>query len=282
MPGPRLPYYLGLPAWAFPGWRDRWFSDRPSPLASYARVFDTVEGNTTFYGIPDARTIAAWRDAVAGTGFRFCFKLPQTVTHARRPNRDDLAAFLAAIEPLENYLGPLLVQFPARIGPGELDHIGGLLDALPAGRPTVIEVRHPAFFDEPSRLDEVIDDYGCGRVMLDARAIHEGDRHHPEVLEALHEKPDLPVLPEAHNGVAFTRLVLHPDRLDNDRYIDEWAARMAGWIEDGVQCWMTIHCPNNLHCPELALGFHRALRKRAGASLPDLPPWPVPQQAGLL
>ena len=33
-------YRLGLPAWAFPGWKDRYFSDRPSPLASYTARFD--------------------------------------------------------------------------------------------------------------------------------------------------------------------------------------------------------------------------------------------------
>ena len=51
-------YFLGLPAWAYPGWRDRYFPDEPDRLANYAAVFNTVEGNTTFYGIPDESTIS--------------------------------------------------------------------------------------------------------------------------------------------------------------------------------------------------------------------------------
>ena len=63
-------YRLGLPAWAFPGWKNRYFADRPSTLASYAQVFATVEGNTTFYRTPDEKTIANWQRAVAETDFR--------------------------------------------------------------------------------------------------------------------------------------------------------------------------------------------------------------------
>ena len=49
-------YFLGLPAWAFPGWKNRYFIDAPSRLASYASVFNAVEGNTTFYALPTADT----------------------------------------------------------------------------------------------------------------------------------------------------------------------------------------------------------------------------------
>ncbi|MDJ0918974.1 MAG: DUF72 domain-containing protein, partial [Woeseiaceae bacterium] len=83
-------YFLGLPAWAFPGWKDRYFTDAPSRLQSYAQVFNTVEGNTTFYRVPDEQTVRRWRDAVAGTAFRFCLKLPKTVTHERTPDMEEL------------------------------------------------------------------------------------------------------------------------------------------------------------------------------------------------
>lgn len=276
-------YFLGLPAWAFPGWRDRYFTNRPSTLASYAQVFNAVEGNTTFYGVPDARTIDGWRAAAEGTGLKICFKLPQTVTHGRHADRGDLRAFLAAVEPLGEHLGPLLVQFPARVGPAELDFVGGLLAALPVAHRKVVEVRHPQFFSSPELLEPLLDERAAGRVVLDARAIHEGDRGHPEVIDALHEKPDLPVLPRVHHGLAFTRLVLHPDRVDNQRYIDEWAARYAEYLALGHEVYMMIHCPNNLHCPELAASFHGTLRRLPGGErLPELSPWPVPRQAALL
>lgn len=274
-------YFLGLPAWAFPGWKDAYFTDRPTRLQSYASVFNTVEGNTTFYRTPDANTVARWRDAVADQPFRFCFKLPREVTHQRHPDLGALDAFLLAIAPLGDRLGPLLVQFPATVAPADLDAIMPVFEALEGQRPFVIEVRHPAFFEEPERLERVLERFGAGRVMLDSRPIFEGDRAHPEILDALHEKPDVPVLPTVYNDVALVRLILHPDIVSNRPYIDEWAARGAGYLDAGVTTFMMIHCPNNLHCPPLAAEFHRALM-RALPGLPPLAPWPVPKQQMLL
>jgi len=279
----RARYRLGLPAWAFPGWRGRFFDNRPSALASYARVFDAVEGNTSFYRIPDPDSVRRWRDALTGRDFRICFKLPRAVTHEQKPDFAALADFLVAIEPLQEWLGPLLVQLPAAIGPSSVDWIAVLLDALPEGSPAVLEVRHPGFFEEPGRLEPLLERRGLGRVMLDSRPLYEGDRLHPEVRAALHKKPDLPVLGTVYNGTAFVRLVLHPDLDSNGEYLDFWARRVATWLERGNEVFMMIHCPNNLHCPVLAECFHELLRAQAPALAIDaLAAWPVPRQASLI
>jgi uncharacterized protein YecE (DUF72 family) len=276
-------YHLGLPAWAFPGWRGRYFDNRPSALASYARVFNTVEGNTSFYRIPDADSLRRWREALAGRDFRLCFKLPREVTHEARPDTGVLARFLSAIEELREWLGPLLVQLPARVGPASADDIARLLEALPADWPAVLEVRHPAFFSQPERLEPVLDRFGTGRVMLDSRPLYQGDCSHPEVRAALHEKPDLPVLDRVYNGLAFVRLVLHPDLDSNGQYLAFWARRVARWLQRGDDVFMMIHCPNNLHCPELAQRFHELLRVVAPTQrIGPWPAWPVPQQASLI
>ncbi len=276
-------YHLGLPAWAFPGWKDTYFRDVPSRLASYAQVFNTVEGNTTFYRTPDERSVERWLEALEGRPFRFCFKLPRDVTHERRPDMNALETFLDAIAPLDEYLGPLLVQFPAKTGPTDLDQLEPVLEAVADRHSLVIEVRHSAFFDEPELLEPALERHGAGRVMLDSRPIFEGNRQHPEVLSALHEKPDVPVLDTVYNDLAFVRLILHPDIVSNRPYIDEWADRTAGWLGAGVATYMMIHCPNNQHCPPLALDFHDTLRRNAGdAAVPPLAGWPVPQQQSLL
>ena len=276
-------YFLGLPAWAFPGWKDRYFSERPSRLASYASVFNTVEGNTTFYRTPDADTVARWRDAVRHRPFRFCFKLPREVTHERRPDLGALRVFLRAIEPLSDNLGPLLVQFPATLGPPELQTFTPVFSELKSASSFVIEVRHPAFFSKPELLEPTLERFGAGRAILDSRPLYEGDRRHPEVLDALHEKPDVPVLPDVYNGIALVRLILHPDIVSNRRYIEEWAKWVATCLTQDVTTYMMIHCPNNLHCPPLAQEFHEDLGRQASVSeLPALPSWPIPQQRELL
>ena len=282
-PGARLPSRLGLPAWAFPAWRSQYFPTNHTPLAGYARVFNAVEGNTTFYRVPEPRTVRGWLAALRGTDFRFCFKLPREITHEGAKDAKLLITFLQAIEPLGEHVGPLLLQFPAWVGPDELAGFETLFARLSADHQHVLEVRHPAFFTQPEILDDTLERYGLGRVVLDSRALYEGDRSHPEVLEALHEKPDLPVRPVIYNDLSFTRLILHPDRVSNGPYLHEWAERIAAHLAERVPSWIMIHCPNNGHCPELALRFHRILQARVAApGLPDLPPWPVPQQAALL
>jgi uncharacterized protein YecE (DUF72 family) len=260
---------------------DRYFPATPGMLEHYASVFTAVEGNTTFYRVPDADTVARWRDAVTGSRFRFSFKLPREVTHERRPETRTLERFLDVIGGLREHVGPLLVQFPARVGPDELEHFAPVLDAVSERYRCVVEVRHPAFFDEPARLEPLLERASAGRVMLDSRPLYEGDRDHPDVVKALHEKPDVPVIPAVYNGVAFIRLILHPDIVSNRRYIDEWAERVARWLSGDVEVIVMIHCPENLHCPPLARDFHDALARRF-ADIDALPAYPVPQQQDLL
>lgn len=269
-------WYLGLPAWAFPGWKDRYMMDAPSRLRSYASVFNTVEGNTTFYRVPDARTVDRWRSAVESREFRFSFKLPRDVTHERRPDAASLQAFIDVLRALEDYLAPFLVQFPATVGPQEIGAFDAVFGKLAERHRFVVEVRHPAFFEDPSLLQPILDRFGAGRIVLDSRPLYRGDRSHPDVVEALHVKPDLPVIPDVHNGVTLIRLILHPDIVSNASYIEEWADRVADYLRAGVETYMMIHCPNNLHCPPLARDFHEALQRRL--PLADFPAWPVPAE----
>ncbi|MEE4637949.1 MAG: DUF72 domain-containing protein [Wenzhouxiangella sp.] len=278
--GAAVPYRLGLPAWGFAGWKGRYFHVQGSLLPDYARVFNAVEGNTSFYRIPEAATVSRWVKAVAGCDFEFCWKLPREVTHETRPDLDLLDTFLARIAPLGRHNGPLLVQFSDRTGPNELDTMRRILARLPADRRHVIEVRHPAFFDQPERLEAVLAEFGLGRVCMDTRSLYQGDPNHPDIQRARHEKPDVPVLPPLSNGLEFIRLVLHPDPKSNERWIDLSAQRAAQAIKRGEAVYVMIHCPNNQHCPELATAFHGQLGQALDRlDWPPLPPWPVAQQS---
>lgn len=280
-------YHLGLPAWAYAGWNNVYFNARPSALASYASVFNTVEGNTTFYHIPDKSSVMKWRSSVEDTDFKFCFKFPRTVTHERTPNMRDLDLFITRITPLANYWGPFLLQFPSTTGPEDTGKIESILSRLPQQVRCAIEVRHEGFFSQPERLEPLIEKYKLGRVIMDTRAVFKGNRNHPEVMEALHKKPDLPVMGQVYNRLMMVRLLLHPDLTSNERYIDQWVARTAHALSSGCECYVMIHCPNNQHCPPLSLLFHQKLQHLLDTAVKDyslrpLAPWPIPQQATLL
>ncbi len=276
------PYRLGLPAWAFPGWRDRYFSPEPSLLASYASVFNAVEGNTTFYHIPTDEKVRRWAEALQGSDCKISFKLPSALTHERRPDAAILNDFLTTLQPLKPQLGPFLLQFPEWAGVDFLQRFAPLFEQVAAFGNGVVEVRNRALFAQPELLEPLLEQFGFGRVMLDSRPLYHGNPDHPAVKAAIHEKPDVPVLETIYNNLAFVRLILHPDTASNAVWMDYWVQRTAQWIADGIEPVIMIHCPDNAFCPVFAEMFHQRLAACCRQPLPALPPWPVPQQGQLL
>jgi uncharacterized protein YecE (DUF72 family) len=128
---------------------------RENPLAWYARWFDAVEVDASFYRVPAAKNVEKW---VATTErgarpFLFSFKLPQTLTH-EDAGLDDAAPFREAVRPAVDAgrLAAALAQFPwsFRNEPASLDRIARIQDALP-GVALALEVRHASWDDEDAR-----------------------------------------------------------------------------------------------------------------------------------
>jgi uncharacterized protein YecE (DUF72 family) len=276
----KLPYRLALPGWAFPDWKNRYFDNIPNALTSYSSVFNAVEGNTTFYQIPDSAKVIEWQNALNGQNFKMCLKLPQSVTHAPQPNWHDLDTFFTRIAPLKPLLGPLLIVLPASLGPDQMGRIQALFNALPTHYQYALEVRHMAFFHQPGLLEPLLQQYRIARVVLDSRPLYKGDQSHTAVANAKMEKPDLPVKPKVYNELAYVRLVMHPESPYNQGFIDQWAKMVSRYLEHNIEVYMTFHCPSKAHVPQFAWDFHQALMKHI--DLPQLPSWPVPQQGALL
>lgn len=82
-------------------------------LSFYASHFDTLEVNTTYYGIPKPEVLARMAERTP-EHFRFVVKLNQAMTHDQSLDTTTFRNFRAAIEPLKRaykYDG-LLAQFP--------------------------------------------------------------------------------------------------------------------------------------------------------------------------
>ena len=84
-------------------------------LGHYARAFDTVEVNSTFYRLPSADAVKTW---VAETprGFRFAVKASRYITHIKRLNNPEkyVERFLESVKPLAEArkLEAILWQLP--------------------------------------------------------------------------------------------------------------------------------------------------------------------------
>lgn len=127
-------FRLGTQGWGWPHWVGRFYPPGTRPeeyLAFYSKVFDTVEIDTTFYGIPSKSTILSWANKVPD-GFRFTAKMPQVITHANglEGGYEDLTRFLETMSLLGDKLGPLLVQLPPTFGYHNLDVLRGFLGLL--------------------------------------------------------------------------------------------------------------------------------------------------------
>src|SRR6185369_10023082 len=85
----------------------------PDWLQHYARTFDTVEINNSFYHLPAAATFRKWRTTVP-PGFTFSVKASRFLTHIKRLRdpEDPLDLFLSRARELKETLGPVLFQLP--------------------------------------------------------------------------------------------------------------------------------------------------------------------------
>jgi uncharacterized protein YecE (DUF72 family) len=146
---------IGCSGWNYAHWRNGvFYPPRLSPrrwLEFYARHFDTVEVNATFYRLPKEQAVANWvRESAAG--FLFAVKMSRYVTHVKRL-RDlppSIELFYSRIRPLASSpkLGPVLWQLPGTFRRDD-ERLAKALEALPPGR-HCFEFRHESWF-----VDEV-------------------------------------------------------------------------------------------------------------------------------
>src|SRR5882757_4160721 len=104
---------IGTQGWNYDAWVGPFYPEGTRPaeyLTVYARAFDTVEVDSTFYAVPPARTIRGWAQRTP-PGFTFALKMPQEITHERRLREvDDLTKeFCDRARELEDRLGPVLL-----------------------------------------------------------------------------------------------------------------------------------------------------------------------------
>jgi uncharacterized protein YecE (DUF72 family) len=277
-------YHIGTTQWGLREWRGVLYSKKATPdqfLRQYATVFNTVEGNTTFYRVPDAETVIKWGESVPG-GFRFCFKFPRGITHYSRlvGVERDVISFLNRFEPIRTKLGPFHIQLDEAFSYEEVGHLEELLAFLPREYAYAVEVRHPDFYDRGKKerhLTHLLKSYHIDRVIFDTRRLHALSGKDPSIFEAQKKKPKLPVRFDATGSRPFVRYVGANNWLNNEAYLKEWAIVVADWIRDGLHPYVFIHAPQTLHAPELARHFHRQLSGLIG--LNSMPVWPAEKQS---
>src|ERR1700712_4713375 len=107
-------YYAGTSGLVLPmpnkSYYPQEFKER-SRLCYYSSLFNSIEVNSSFYKIPQARTVAKWAQEVRDD-FKFTFKLWRGITHEKGLvfNPDDVGRFMQAIDRAGTHKGCLLIE----------------------------------------------------------------------------------------------------------------------------------------------------------------------------
>ncbi|MBA3670961.1 MAG: DUF72 domain-containing protein [Gemmatimonadaceae bacterium] len=137
---------IGTQGWNYDAWVGPFYPSGTRPvdyLTVFARAFDTVEVDSTFYAIPPVKSVRGWYERTP-PGFVFALKMPQEITHERRlRDADDLTQlFYDRARELGDKLGPVLVQLGPDFVPGELPALVRFLPSLPRDMKFAVEFRH--------------------------------------------------------------------------------------------------------------------------------------------
>jgi uncharacterized protein YecE (DUF72 family) len=184
---------IGTSGWSYPSGKGTWngifYPTRPGrksarggfdELRFYAEHFNTVEINSTFYGVPAPSTARGWVERTP-PGFEFSLKLFQKFTHPgmflKSTGEDpwnlggkDVDEFRRAIEPLASAakLGALLAQFPASFKnePDSAAYLAWLLEQF-RDYPIAVELRHRSWSDQPVDTLQLLASFGAAWAQID-------------------------------------------------------------------------------------------------------------------
>ncbi|MBE9033787.1 DUF72 domain-containing protein [aff. Roholtiella sp. LEGE 12411] len=270
-----MKFFIGCAVWAYKGWIGELYPQGTRTnefLHLYSRRFTTVEGNTTFYAVPNQETVTRWA-AETPPGFEFCLKLPRDITHQGllQPYIPAALKFLEQMRPLGNRLGPIFAQLPPSYAPGLLDDLTTFLKAWSrTDTPLALEVRHLDWFTEPhaSNLTAVLEKLGVGRVLLDSRPIYTGDDE-PQ-LQSERRKPKLPLQFSLTAPFSLIRFISHPNLSVNQPFMEDWVTQIRQWLQAGVRIYFFVHCPTEERSPSTAHYFQQLL-EQSDVAVPPLP-----------
>ena len=146
---------FGTSGWSYKEWVGPFYEDEKRMFSYYARFFNTVEINSTFYRYPSKSTIYGL-NRTSPRGFIFSAKLPRLITHEKKLDpkeniKRDLIRFLELLDPLSasGKLGCILVQLPPRFTFNHnVEKLEEFLETIPDGYEFAVEFRDSSWLRE--------------------------------------------------------------------------------------------------------------------------------------
>ena len=139
---------IGTSGWWYEHWKERFYPkgmEKREWFSYYAKSFDTVEINSSFYRLPFENVVKGWAKK-APENFKFTLKMWRRITHYKRLKEveKDLETFFARINPLHKNLGAILYQLPPSLKK-DLSLLENFLKLLPKELDQAIEFRNKSW-----------------------------------------------------------------------------------------------------------------------------------------
>ncbi|MFK7908282.1 MAG: DUF72 domain-containing protein [Chitinophagales bacterium] len=278
-------YYLGCPIWANKDWTGSFFTPKAKPkeyLSQYAKVFNTVEGNNTFYGLPKASMVMRWKMDTP-QDFRFSFKFPKLISHVYKLQnvQKEVTHFFGSLEPLLEKTGIFFLQLPPSFNKKSLPSLEQFLQNLPQDLNYAVEVRHLDFFhNEKAKesLNDLLQKRGINRAIFDTSTLHAIESEDEHIIGAQRKKPQMPSYFTSTADQPFLRFVGYPTPEANRTKFTYLAQIVAKWLQAGKTPYVFIHSPGELTTPSIARFFHQLLQQEchgSGIEVGEVPTFPV-------
>jgi uncharacterized protein YecE (DUF72 family) len=137
-------YFIGTSGWTYDHWKGHFYpQDLPkkSWFDYYAREFQAVEVNATFYRSFKDQTYHNWRQR-AQQGFGYVLKAPQLITHRKYllDVDDDIHTFYRSCSLLQDKFEMILLQVAPNT-PYDLERLQAALSAFPDPGRVAVEFR---------------------------------------------------------------------------------------------------------------------------------------------
>jgi len=246
---------LGTQGWNYDAWVGPFYPSGTRPadyLSVYARAFDTVEVDSTFYAVPAAKTVRGWYDRTP-PGFTFALKLPQEITHERRlRDAEDIALqFYDRARELGEKLGPILIQLGPDFGPVELPALAAMLPRLPRDMRFAVEFRQRGWINDG--VLALLAEHDVALTLSDGRWIQR------KQMLALAARPTADFLYVRWMGpdqgiVDYSRI-----QVDRTAEIEAWVGVLWPYAEQGREVFGYVNNHFAGHSPESARELQRLL-----------------------
>ena len=247
---------IGTQGWNYDAWVCPFYPSGTRAaeyLTVYARAFDTVEVDATFYAVPPARTVRGWYDRTPAD-FVFALKLPQEITHERRlRNIDDVAElFYDRARELGEKLGPVLIQLGPDFGPVELPALAKLLPTLPRDIRFSVEFRQRGWISDG--VMALLAEHDVGLTLSDARWIPR------KQMLALASRPTSNFLYVRWMGAQRDVVDYSRIQIDRTAELEQWAGVLWPLALKGVSVYGYVNNHFAGHSPQSARELQRLLK----------------------